>query len=98
MILEEVSAQLETAVNPVIKILKKGEGFKVIVIGLKKGIVLKEHQTLIPAKLLVIKGRVIYREANREIKLKQFEDLDIPVYVKHAVEAEENSICLLMQG
>lgn len=98
MIIEEIAAQLETAVNPVIKILRKGEGFKVIVIGLKKGIVLKEHQTPIIAKLVVIKGSVIYRESDREIKLNQFQDLEIPVNVKHAVEAEENSICFLIQG
>lgn len=98
MIVEEVSAQLETALNPIIKVLKKGEGFKVIVIGFKKEAILKEHQTPINAKLLVIKGSVTYKEADREIKLKQFQDLEIPVNVKHSLQADENSICLLIQG
>lgn len=98
MIIQEVLAQLENAVNPVVKILQRGDQFKVIAMGFKKGMVLKEHQTPIPAKLVVIDGNVLYRQGEESIALNKFDEHEIPVNIIHSVEALEDSICILIQG
>ena len=98
MIIKEVLAQLENAVNPVVKILQRGDQFKVIAMGFKKGMVLKEHKTPIPAKLVVIDGSIIYWQGEESIALNKFDEHEIPVDIIHAVEALEDSICILIQG
>lgn len=100
MIIKEVLAQLENqnTDRPAIKIYQKGEGYKIIVMAFKKGMILKEHATPIPAKLLVLEGKVNYKEASRNLVLDKLEELEIPINVIHAVTALENSICLLIQG
>lgn len=100
MVIKTVLEQLENqdTDRPSIKILKKGEGYKVIVLGFKKGMILKEHSTPIPAKLVVIEGKVNYKEADRVVPLDKFDEMDIPINVIHAVEALEESICFLIQG
>lgn len=100
MVINEILAELEhqNSEHPTIKILKKGEGYKIIVIGFKKGMILKEHSTPIPAKLLVIEGKVNYKEADKNLILDKFNEYEIPINVIHAVEALEDSICLLIQA
>jgi len=98
MTIKEVLEQLETAKHPVAKALHKGEHFKVLVIGFKTGMHLKEHEAHLPSKLTVISGQVIYREHEKELTLNIFEEIEIAVDIKHSVEATENSICLLTQG
>lgn len=99
MIIKEVLAQLEqTRKGPVIKVLEKGEQFKVIVLAFKKGMELKAHHTPIPARLVVVEGEVNYEETGRSVVLSRFDDLSIPVNVQHSVKAVEDSICLLIQG
>jgi quercetin dioxygenase-like cupin family protein len=98
MTIKEIIQQLETADHPVAKALHKGDHFKVLVIGFKSGMKLKEHEAHLPSKLTVIAGQVIYRESRREIKLNIFDEVEIAVNIKHSVEAIEDSICLLTQG
>ena len=100
MVIKEVLAELEhqNSERPTIKIVKKGDGYKIIVMGFRKGMILKEHSTPIPAKLLVIEGKVNYREADRNLILDKFDECEIPINVIHAVEAFEDSICLLIQA
>ncbi len=98
MILKEILQQLETAVNPVAKVLHKGDHFKVLAIGFKKGMLLKEHKTPLTALLTVFEGKVIYREGDMEKVLSQYESTPIPINVIHSVEAVENSLCLVTQG
>jgi len=97
-VLKDVIQALETATNPVAKVLHKGNQFKVLVIGFNKGMILKEHQAHVPSKITVLSGSIIYREQDNEQKLLQYEELDIPVNVPHSVEAVEASLCLLTQG
>ncbi len=59
---------------------------------------LKEHEAHLPSKLTVISGQVIYKESDREVKLNVFDEVDIPVNIKHAVEATADSLWLLTQG
>lgn len=100
MVIKEILAELahQNSDRPKIKILKKGEDYKIIVMGFKKGMILKEHSTPIPAKLLVIEGKVNYKEADKNLIIDKFDEYEIPINVIHAVDALEDSICLLIQA
>jgi quercetin dioxygenase-like cupin family protein len=98
MIIEQVREQMALATNPVVKVLKQGNSYKMIAIGLKKGAVLKEHKTAVPATLIVTEGKVLYNEHERSVDLKRDADFEIPLNVLHSLLALEDSICLLIQG
>ena len=98
MEVKEVLEQLQTATHPVAKALHKNEHFNVLVLGFRAGMLLKEHKTSRPSKLTILQGKVIYREANREVIAAQHDTVEIPVEVLHSVEATQDSLCLLTQG
>lgn len=98
MVIKEVKQKLTNSTGPVARSLHQGSGFKVLVLGFNKGMILKEHKAHITSKLTVLEGSVIYKEASRIIELNQYDEVDIPVEMKHSVEAMENSLCLLTQG
>jgi len=98
MDIKNVINELEQATGPVVKVFQKGENFKVLILGFKTHMKLADHKTPIRARLLVLKGKVVYREGLQSFFLSQFEDQEIPVNVIHSVEALEDSICLLIQG
>ena len=98
MVIEQVREQMQQAAGAVVKILKQGGSYKMMAIGLKKGAVLKEHKTAVPATLIVIEGDILYNEAERSVPLKKDNDFEIPVNVLHGLLALEDSICLLIQG
>ncbi|HEX9150890.1 MAG TPA: hypothetical protein VF842_02345 [Flavobacterium sp.] len=95
---KELFQKLENAVNPVTQVVQNTPCSKVIAIAFKKGMVLKEHKTDVPAKLLVINGNVIYNEQNHKEKLFLYDEKNIPVAILHSVEALEDSLCLLFKG
>jgi len=96
MIIHEVLAQLEKANAPVIKVLQAHAAGKTLVLGFKSGMILKEHRTAVPARLLVIDGSVTYKQEGVSVTLNKYADLEIPVDILHSVEAQEDSICLLL--
>jgi quercetin dioxygenase-like cupin family protein len=98
MTIKRILEQLETSTQPIAKPLYKGDNFKVLVIGLKRGMKLKEHVASMPSKLTVISGKVIYKQLETETELQQFDEIEIPVNIVHSVEAKEDSLCLLTQG
>ncbi len=98
MIIKQVLARLGEAESPVVQVLQQQSAGKVLALGFKKGMALKQHQTVIPAKLVVISGSVVYKQDDRSVTLSKFSDLDIPVKVMHSVEALEESVCLLILG
>jgi quercetin dioxygenase-like cupin family protein len=98
MIIEQVREQMALATGPVVKVLKQGNSYKMMAIGLKKGAVLKEHKTAVPATLIVTEGSVLYNEYERSVDLKRDADFEIPINVLHSLQALEDSICLLIQG
>jgi quercetin dioxygenase-like cupin family protein len=98
MVLKEIKALIPTSDKPIIKMLHKGESFKVIALGFAKNVILKEHKALLPSKLTCIEGQVIYTEGDKKVTLQQYETTDIPPGILHAVEAKEDSICILTQG
>ena len=98
MILKEIIASLKNAEHPVAKALHKGDHFKVLAMGFKKGMVLKEHKAHLPTKLFVLNGQVIYKENEISTTLSTYEEIEIPINILHSVEAVEDSLCLLTQG
>jgi quercetin dioxygenase-like cupin family protein len=98
MIIEQVREQMASAAGPVVKLIKQGQGYKMMAIGLKKGAVLKEHKTGVPAILIVSEGHITYNEHDRSVDLQRDADFEIPVNVLHSLMAKEDSICLLIQG
>lgn len=98
MILSSIFEQLANSSHPVAKALAKGEHFKVIAIGFKMGMVLKEHKTSLPAKLLVLQGSVAYQEGEIVKLLGRYDETAIPVNVPHSVTCTEDALCLLIQG
>lgn len=98
MTIKDVLEQLETATHPVAKPLHKGDNFKVLIIGFKSGMKLKEHTASMPSKLTVILGKVIYKQQGKETELQQYDEIEIPVNIIHFVVAKEDSLCLLTQG
>lgn len=98
MIFKELLQKLETAENPIAQIVQKTDSSKVLVIGFKAGMILKEHKTDIPAQLLVIKGNVIYKEKNHQESLSLYDMKNIQPDISHSVEAQEDSLCLLFKG
>jgi hypothetical protein len=97
MIIQDVLAALKDAPGPIVKILVKGNGGKVIVLGFRKGMVLKEHKTGLSTRLMVIDGQINYFSSNGMLTLSKFDELDIPVNEPHSVEALADSICFLIQ-
>lgn len=98
MIIHQVLTSLENASDPVIKIFRQDDHFKVIIAGFKKGMALQDHQTNVKTMLVVIKGAVTYKEDERYVDLYQFDELEIPINVTHAVYAQEDSLCFLIRG
>ncbi|MDQ3002369.1 MAG: hypothetical protein M3Y08_14045 [Fibrobacterota bacterium] len=98
MTLLEIQAQIPNSANPIVKVIHKNEHFKVLALGFKKGVALKEHKSPLPAKLTVLEGSVRYKESETTLVLEKFHARDIPVNAIHSVEALEDSICLLTQG
>lgn len=95
--LKEVLQQLKTAQKPIVKTLKEDAGGRVLLIGLAKGVTLKEHLTNVPAQLLIIDGCVNYSEKDKNELLVKLDLKHIPVGVLHWLEAKEHSLCLLLK-
>ncbi len=89
--------QLIHATHPITKIVSEGEGYKIIALGLKKGMLLKAHTTPVPAKILVISGIITYKENDNSYILKTFNESSIPMNVLHSIECIEDAFCLLIK-
>ena len=98
MILNDILKELNTADKPIVKRLQEGKGFHVLAIGLKNKVVLKEHKTDVPAKLVVIKGQVIFKSGNVMVTLNTYDEHTINVKEMHSVEAIEDSLFLVIKG
>lgn len=98
MTVKEIKEQLQTSDKPVAKSFHVGEHFKVLLFGFKKGMKLEDHNAKHPTKLLVMEGDVIYHQGRKDIRMKQFDEIEIPAGVDHAIGAVKDSIILLTQG
>lgn len=82
---------------PIVKVVEQGDGCKIIGIALGKNIDLKDHKTKLESRLIVLEGKVEYKEENRSFTLHEFDEIDIPVGEMHMLSAKEDSLCLLIQ-
>lgn len=98
MTVQAIKDQLQDAAHPIAKSFHTGEQFKVLVFGFKKGMKLEDHTAHHPTKLLVLEGEVIYHQPKKDVRLKQFDEIDIPAEVEHSVAALDDSLVLLTQG
>lgn len=98
MILKEIESELKSAEGPVAKILRKGENFNVLAIGFRKNMLLKKHKSNVPARIVVIKGEVVYNDKNGATKLGLYEEFEIPVEEMHWVESLQDSLMLVIKG
>lgn len=98
MTIKKIKEELKTSSIPVIQSLHSGLDFKVLIMGFKKGMILKEHKTHIKAKLTVLEGSVIYKEEHSVVELEQYDEVEIPTEITHSVEAMADSLCILTKG
>ena len=98
MSLQEILSEVKEASKPVTRLVRSGEGYKMMGMAFLKGMELKEHHSNKPAKLIVLQGSVDYLEGNELRNLKALEETEIPVNVKHSVVCTEDALCLLIQG
>lgn len=98
MSLQEILSEVKDATKPVTRLVRSGEGYKMMGMAFLKGMELKEHHSTRIAKLIVLQGSVDYVEGTDVTNLKALEEIEIPVNVKHSVVCTEDALCLLIQG
>ena len=96
-VLHQLRTERVKSEKPVVKVVDKGNGFKMVGIALAKNVELKDHKTSLASKLVIIEGVVEYKESARCFTLHQFDEIDIPENEMHALVAKEDSLCLLIQ-
>lgn len=97
-IIKQALEELETKNNPFAKVLHKAADAKAIVMVFKKGMLLKEHKSNLPAKLTIFNGSVNFEMLGETTTLNQYDTMEIPVNEIHAVNALEDTVALLTQG
>lgn len=97
-ILSDVHVQFERSAKPVALPYHKSESFNCIVLGFKAGMILNDHKSRQPAKLLILKGEVLYISGSESVQLQAYDFIEIAVDVVHRVTALSDAICILTQG
>lgn len=97
MLVKELISELPTATKILVRKFEQEAGSHVLAIGLNKDVILKEHKSDIPARILVIKGAVTYIAGEKRTRLELFDEHIIPVGEYHAVEPHEDSIFLVIK-
>ena len=90
--------EISNSSKPVVRIIRKTDTFKVIAIGLNKGVALKNHKAPGRTKLLVLNGSITYQAAEKEMVLSQFDEFEIPLGELHQVTGNEISVIMLVVG
>lgn len=98
MILQEIISEIKTADKPVAKMLRRGKDFNVLAIGLREGVELKKHKTDIPARLIVLRGAVVYNNEKEAFALDQYDEHEIPVDEIHWVKSKKDSLFIVIKG
>ncbi|NJY62033.1 hypothetical protein HC174_04590 [Salinimicrobium sp. CDJ15-81-2] len=97
MLVKEILSELPTATKILVRKFEQEEGSHVLAIGLNKDVILKEHKSDIPARILVIKGAVTYIAGDKRTRLDLFDEHIIPIGEYHAVEPHEDSVFLVIK-
>jgi quercetin dioxygenase-like cupin family protein len=96
--LKSMLQEVEQSSHPVAKALQKTELNKVLAIAFKKGMFLKEHKANLFTTIYLLEGKMKYQDAERDILMEQYGEVEILSNLPHAVEALEDSLLLLVQG
>jgi quercetin dioxygenase-like cupin family protein len=97
MLVREILSELATATKPLVRKFPQEEGSHVLAIGLNKDVILKEHKSDIPARILVIKGAITYVAGEKKTQLDIFDEHIIPIGEYHSIEPQEDSIFLVIK-
>lgn len=97
MMIKEALDKLNDSVHPVARLMHKGDGFKMLLIVFKKGMIMSDHKTELDAKLFVMRGSILFRLPDSTHELNENDNFDIPAGVIHSLTANEDSICILSQ-
>ena len=97
-IIQEIQEKLMTSTKPVARLYYKSEASKTMFIGFNSGMILDQHKTSIPARLMVLTGKVTYQQVDDITTLYQYETKDISKDTLHKVYADEESLFMSMQG
>ncbi|RYU92177.1 hypothetical protein EWM62_01715 [Mucilaginibacter terrigena] len=98
MIIKDILDQLTLSDRPVARVIRSSPQFKTLIIALKAGMVWPNHKATLPTILIVTEGSVVYKKGDRQVQLNKHDDYQIPVDIIHSLKAEEDSICILIQG
>jgi len=79
------------------KVLRNVEEGKVIALQIDRNKTLKEHSSKVPAILFCISGKAIFKEKEREVKLKKGSYVLIEPNVLHEVKAVKKSNFVLIK-
>ena len=96
LVINEISESLSESKKPLIKKLYDKAGKALFVIGLCKGVELKEDFRSCQAKIMVIQGEIDFNTATSSYRLERFDSFDIPLKVKHSVVGVFDAIFLLL--
>ena len=85
--------------GPVVRPFFKAQNGRLTAIRVRKGEVIKEHKSPVPAVLLVLEGAVRYEQPGENIvhQLGALEYTEIPPDTIHQVIAETDAYCMLVQ-
>ncbi len=81
-ILENITYQND---KPSVAIINKTEKLKYFAVALGNAAVLQKHKAPVPSTLVVTKGEIEFKFADRSYHLKTFDVFDIPVDEEHEV-------------
>ena len=84
--------------KPSIRVLQKTDRSKLMAIALAKGISLSRHKAPDDARILVVKGKILFVNDSESLELSKLEVHSFPKEEVHSVEALEDSIFLLILG
>jgi quercetin dioxygenase-like cupin family protein len=87
----------ETEKDVFVKNILRDKG-NATLIQIKKGKILKEHQSMTKALLILLRGKAVYEESGRKEDLvKPLDSVNIEPHISHKVSGEEDSMLLLIQ-
>lgn len=94
--LHTILDNIELNDKPIVKILFRNKDTRVVVVGLKKGIKMIDHQLPAQARLIMMKGSIHIDSKIEEVDLNEFDEYIIPPKVIHQVYAEEDAMIFII--
>jgi len=95
MTIKEIFEKTKSANKPVTQLLSKGSNSKLIGIGLRKDVVLKEHKAPGPTTMVILKGQLEYTTKESVKNFYELNEYQIPLEEIHSVKGVEDCVFLL---